>query len=91
MTNKEALREIHRDHQKINKNLQHLANIGFMEVFGKSADKAKRDNDKIGRMFAKMGLLLAAVSEILLLVSEIIDYRNEKIEQKLIDKEEVLR
>lgn len=71
--------------------MQHLANIGFMEVFGKSADKAKRDNDKIGRIFAKMGLLLAAVSEILLLVSEIIDYRNEKIGQKLIDKEEVLR
>ena len=44
-----------------------------MEVFGKSADKAKRDNDKIGRMFAKMGLLLAAVSEILLLVSQILD------------------
>ena len=91
MTNKEALRELHRDHQKIIRNLQHLANIGFMEVFGKSADKAKRDDDKIGRIFAKMGLLLAAVSEILLLVSEIIDYRKEKIEQKLSGKEEELR
>ena len=32
-------------------------------MFGKSADKAKRDDDKIGRIFAKMGLLLTAVSE----------------------------
>lgn len=64
-----------------------------MEVFGKSADKAKRDNDKIGRIFAKMGLLLAAVSEILLLVSEIID-ENEystrfQIEYELSNEDQI--
>ena len=59
-----------------------------MEVFGKSADKAKRDNDKIGRMFAKMGLLLAAVSEILLLVSELSNedqIREELLKEALLD------
>lgn len=62
-------------------------------MFGKSADKAKRDNDKIGRMFAKMGLLLAAVSEILLLVSQIID-ENEystrfQIEYELSNEDQI--
>lgn len=88
MTNKAILKEIHRDNKTINRNLQHLANIGLIGLLGKSAEEAKKTNDTVGKFLAKIGLLLVAVSEIVLLVGDFIDYRKEKIEQELEENDE---
>lgn len=82
MTNKEILREIHRNNKVINRNLQYIANIGLIRLLGKSTEDAKT-NDTVGKTLAKTGLLLVAVSEIVLLVGDFIDYRKEKIEHEL--------
>lgn len=83
MTNKELLKEIHRDNKTINKNLQRLANIGLIGLLGKCAEDAKQSNDGVGKLLVKIGLLLVALSEIVLLVSSFIDYRTAKIEQEM--------
>ena len=83
MTNTALLREIHRDNKAINRNLQHLANIGLIGLLWKVAGEAKKSDDSAGKTLAKMGLLLVAVSEVILLVSDLIDYREEKIEREL--------
>lgn len=83
MTNKELLKEIHRDNKAINKNLQRLANIGLIGLLGKCGENAKQSNDGVGKLLVKIGLLLVALSEIVLLVSSFIDYRTAKIEQEM--------
>lgn len=82
MTNKQLLKEIHRDNEAINRSLQHLINIGLIGLLGRSAEEAKKTNDSVRKTLAKMGLVLVAVTEIILFVSECIEYRR-KIEEKL--------
>ena len=82
MTKKELLRQIHRDNREINRNLQHLTNIGLIGLLGKCGESAKKNNDTVGRLLAKTGLILVALSEIVLLFREIIDFRKEKTEKK---------
>lgn len=88
MTNKTILREIHKENKSINRNLQRLANIGLIGLFGKSAEEAKKTDDYVGKTLAKTGLILVAVSEIVLMIADIIDYREEKIEQQLEEDDE---
>lgn len=83
MTNKQLLKEIHRDNEAINRSLQHLINIGLIGLLGRSAEEAKKTNDSVGKTLAKMGLVLVAVTEIILFVSECVEYRRRKIEEKL--------
>lgn len=88
MTNKTILREIHRENKSINRNLQRLANIGLIDLLGKSAEEAKKTDNPVGKTLAKTGLILVAVSEIVLMIADIIDYREEKIEQQLEEYDE---
>ena len=83
MTNKEILKDIHRDNKAINRNLQRLANIGLIGLLGRCAENAKQSNDGVGKILAKTGLLFVALSEILLLISDFIDYRTAKIEREM--------
>ncbi len=76
MTNRELLREIHRDNKAINRNIQRLADIGLLGILGKSAEEVKKNDDKEGKILVKTGLILVAVSEIVLLVSDFIDCRR---------------
>lgn len=78
MTNKDMLNEIHRDNKSINRNLQRLVNIGLIGLLGKCAEKAKRNDDKAGKILVKIGFLLVALTEILLLISDFADFRKEK-------------
>lgn len=88
MTNRDYLKEIHRENKAMNRNLQRLINIGMMGMLGKMGHEAKESNDTVGRALAKTGLLLVAVSESLLAISEIIDMRKAKIEDRLEDMED---
>ena len=88
MTNKTILREIHRENKSINRNLQRLANIGLIGLFGKSAEETKNTDNHVGNILEKTGLILVAVSEIVLMIADIIDYREEKIEQQLEEDDE---
>ena len=48
MTNKQLLKEIHRDNEAINRSLQHLINIGLIGLLGRSAEEAKKTNCEDG-------------------------------------------
>lgn len=78
MTNKEILREIHRDNKAINRNLQRLANIGLIAVLIKCAEEAKKTDDSAAKVLVKIGMLVVAVSEIVLLIADFVDYRKAK-------------
>lgn len=82
MTNRDLLREIHRDNKAINRNIQRIANIGLMGVLGNAGREAKKNNDEVGKTIAKTGLLLIALSEILLLIGDIIDYKKARVEEE---------
>lgn len=49
MTNRELLREIHRDNKAINRNIQRLTNIGLLGILGKSAEEVKKNDDEVGK------------------------------------------
>lgn len=53
MTNKQLLKEIHRDNEAINRSLQHLINIGLIGLLGRSAEEAKKTNDSVGKTLWK--------------------------------------
>lgn len=76
MTNRELLREIHRDNKAINRNIQRLAHIGLLGILGKSAEEVKKNDDEVGKILVKTGLILVAVSEMVLLVKDFIDCRR---------------
>ena len=78
MINKDMLNEIHRDNKSINRNLQRLVNIGLIGLLGKCAEKARRNDDKAGKILVKTGFVLVALTEILLLISDFADFRKEK-------------
>lgn len=88
MTNRELLKEIHRENKAMNRNLLRLINIGMIGMLGKMGHEAKESNDTVGRTLAKTGLLMVAVSESLLAVSEIVDMRKAKIKDRLEDMED---
>ena len=83
MKNKVTLREIHKDNKAVNRNLQRLANIMLIGLFGRMAEKAKEANDSVGKKMARTGLLLVVISETVLMIADFIDYRKEKIEKRV--------
>lgn len=82
MTNRELLREIHRDNKAMNRNIQRLVNVGLMGVLVNVSREAKKKEDKAGKTLVKTGLLLVVMNEILLLISDIIAYKKAKAEER---------
>ncbi len=82
MTNRELLKEIHRDNKAMSRNIQRFVSISLMGMLGKSVGEAKEKDDKAGKLLATTGLLFVVLSEIILLVSDFIAYRKVKTGEK---------
>ena len=48
MTNRELLKEIHRDNKAMSRNIQRFVSISLMGMLGKSVGEAKENDDKAG-------------------------------------------
>lgn len=83
MKNKEMLRKIYYENKAINRNMQRLVNIGLIGILRGAAKEAKASDDLKEKILVKAGLIMIAITEGLLLFSDILDYRKNRIEEKL--------
>lgn len=83
MKNKEMLRKIYYENKAINRNMQRLVNIGLIGILSGAAKEAKASGDPKEKSLVKAGMVMIAITEGLLLFSDILDYRKNRIEEKL--------
>lgn len=83
MKNKEMLRKIYYENKAINKNMQRLVNVGVIAILSGAAKEAKGSDDPKEKILVKAGMVMIAITEGLLMLSDILDYRKNRIEEKL--------
>ena len=83
MKNKEMLRKIYYENKAINKNMQRLVNVGLIGILSGAAQEAKASDDPKEKILVKAGMVMIAITEGLLMLSDILDYRKNRIEEKL--------
>lgn len=83
MKNKEMLRKIYYENKAINKNMQRLLNVGLIGILSGAAKEAKGSDDPKEKILVKAGMVMIAITEGLLMLSDILDYRKNRIEEKL--------
>lgn len=83
MKNKEMLRKIYYENKAINKNMQRLLNVGLIGILSGAAKEAKASDDPKAKILVKAGIVMIGITEGLLMISDILDYRKNRIEEKL--------
>lgn len=83
MKNKEMLRKIYYENKAINKNMQRLLNVGLIGILSGAAKEAKASDDPKAKILVKAGMVMIGITEGLLMISDILDYRKNRIEEKL--------
>lgn len=85
MKNKEMLRKIYYENKAMNRNMQRLVNIGLLGILGRAAKEAKESEDPKEKILVKAGLILIVITQGLLMISDVLDYRKNRIEERLED------